>query len=249
MEGGNQEETKVLLRWLGSLLMNAWGSWEPTGPHELIGISARQIYDEVKATLESIRDKEGRAGTARFLFCGAPGVGKTTLANLLADWWTSNKWNVTTYDGVSVSIDTVVQIEREALGGSLFGRNRALIINECDLVTQGAQNKLLGVLERFPAGYVVFGTSNLKPVSQGVLDLKDASKKKKNEEWLVPRYASRYTQKAVKSPTIQEAAEHVSQLTGVPVEVCKNAAQKSAGDIRQTLTLIGEYESALETIK
>jgi replication-associated recombination protein RarA len=182
------------------------------------------------------------------LFCGAPGAGKTTLANMLAEWWIDHELHITTYDGVSVSIDTVEKIEKAAIGGSLYGKYMAVIINECDLVTQGAQNKLLGVLERLPAGHVVFGTSNLKPVTQGVLDLKDASKKKKAEEWLVPRYASRFVQKQIKSPTIQESASDVSKLTGVPVAVCEDAARKSAGDNRQLLALISEYETAYELV-
>lgn len=235
--------------------MTAWDSWVPTERDQLIGKEVRQTYDEVKHSLGKIRDKTGRAGTARFLFCGMPGSGKTTLCDLLADWWTDldvndkdiSKWNITTLDGVSVSIDTVVQIERDAQG-SIFGKYRVLIINECDLVTQGAQNKLLGVLERLPEGYVVFGTSNLKPVTQGVLDLKDASKKKKAEEWLVPRYASRFVQKAVKSPTIQEAASEVSKLTGVPLAVCEDAARKASGDNRQLLALISEYKTAYELV-
>jgi len=224
-----------------------WDSWIPPDRDHLIGESCRRTHDEVKHALTQIRDKEGRAGTARFLFCGAPGAGKTTLANMLAEWWADSKWNISTLDGVSVTTDIVVQIERDAQG-SIFGKYRALIINECDLVTQGAQNKLLGVLERLPAGYVVFGTSNLKPVAQGVLDLKDASKKKKSEEWLVPRYASRFVQKQIKSPTIQESASDVSKLTGVPVAVCEDAARKSAGDNRQLLALISEYETAYQLI-
>ena len=224
-----------------------WESFVPTERDHLIGESCRRTYDEVKHALSKIREQTGRAGTARFLFCGAPGAGKTTLANMLADWWADSEWNINTLDGVSVSIDTVVQIERDAQG-PIFGKYRALIINECDLVTQGAQNKLLGVLERLPEGYVVFGTSNLKPVTQGVLDLKDASKKKKSEEWLVPRYASRFVQKQIKSPTIQESASDVSKLTGVPVAVCEDAARKSAGDNRQLLALISEYETAYELV-
>jgi SpoVK/Ycf46/Vps4 family AAA+-type ATPase len=220
----------------------------PESPADLIGSSARQIYDEVRHSLTKVRNKDGRAGTARFLFTGNPGVGKTTIANMLADWWADSSWNVTTFDGISVSIDTVVQIERDSTG-SIWGKYRVLIINECDLVTEGAQNKLLGVLERLPAGYIVFGTSNLKPVAQGHLDLKDVSKKKKAEEWLVPRYASRFSQKAIKTPSIQEIASDVSKLTGAPVGVCEDAARKSAGDNRQTLDHIEEYQSVMELIK
>ena len=226
-----------------------WDSWVPTERDHLIGQSCREKYDEVKHALGKIRDKTGRAGTARFLFCGGSGAGKTSLCDMLADWWVDSEWNTTLLDGISVSIDTVLQIERDAQYLPLYGKYRALIINECDLVTRSAQNKLLGFLERLPQGYVVFGTSNLKPVTQGVLDLKQVSKKQKSEEWLVPRYASRFTQKVVKSPTIQEAAEDVSKLTGAPLAVCGNAARKASGDNRQLLSLIGEYETAYELIK
>ena len=227
--------------------MTAWESFVPTERDQLIGEGVRGVYDQTKHALSKIREQKGRAGTARFLFCGAPGAGKTTLANMLANWWADSEWNITTLDGVSVSMDIVVQIERDAQG-SIFGKYRVLIINECDLVTQGAQNKLLGVLERLPEGYVVFGTSNLKPVTQGVLDLKDASKKKKAEEWLVPRYASRFVQKQIKSPTIQESASEVSKLTGVPLAVCEDAARKASGDNRQLLALISEYKTAYELV-
>ena len=225
-----------------------WANFVPTERDHLIGDSTREIYDQVKHTLTRARDQKGAACTGRFLFCGTPGAGKTTLANLLASWWADSEWNINVFDGATVSIDTVVQIEQDSRG-SIFGKYRALIINECDLVTQGAQNKLLGFLERLPEGYVVFGTSNLKPVTQGVLDLKKVSKKQKTEEWLVPRYASRFTQKVVKTPTIQEAAEDVSKLTGAPLAVCENAARKASGDNRQLLSCIEEYETAFQLIK
>lgn len=223
-----------------------WSTWIPSERDELIGESARQIYDAVRHTLTKVRDRKGSACTGRFLFSGTPGCGKTTIANMLAEWWVDHELHISTYDGVSVSIDTVEKIEKRALSGSLWGKYSALIINECDLVTQGAQNKLLGFLERLPEGYVVFGTSNLKPVTQGVLDSKQVSKKQKSEEWLVPRYASRFVQYPVKTPTIQEAATDVSKLTGAPLAVCEIAARKASGDNRQLLTAIEQYESALE---
>lgn len=222
-----------------------WSTWVPSERDHLIGESARQIYDGVRHTLTKVRDQKGAACTGRFLFSGTPGCGKTTIANLLASWWADSEWNINVFDGSTVSIDTVLQIEEDSRG-SIFGKYRVLIINECDLVTQGAQNKLLGFLERLPEGYVVFGTSNLKPVTQGVLDLKQVSKKQKSEEWLVPRYASRFVQYPVKTPTIQEAATDVSKLTGAPLAVCEIAARKASGDNRQLLTAIEQYETALE---
>jgi len=125
------------------------------------------LYQEARPTkLSAVR---GNAGTLlaltaalaadpkdrahAFLFHGPSGCGKTTLARILAlEFGAIPQMTIYEYNAASTrGIDTIRDLERYANTGPLGkGKARAIILDECHMLTRDAQNALLKILEDIP---------------------------------------------------------------------------------------------------
>lgn len=87
-----------------------------------------------------------------WLFTGPPGTGKTTLSRLLASGFNCGPNSIIEIDAAT---NTGVDAMREALGSARyhgFGEqsNKAFIIDECHMLSKGAWNSMLKIVEEPP---------------------------------------------------------------------------------------------------
>jgi replication-associated recombination protein RarA len=93
--------------------------YTPSSPEEIIG-SAGQIAAELQRAVKDALEN-GNA-PIKVIFAGDPGVGKSTLANLLIKaLGVTSKWAVKRYSGADVSVETVRDIAQDLHYKDLFG--------------------------------------------------------------------------------------------------------------------------------
>ncbi len=119
--------------------------YRPTSLTEILG------QDHIVTSLESVLKK----GTARsFLFTGPSGCGKTTLARIIATEVGCTPANIIEIDaatrtGVDNVRDLIELTQYVPIGGK---SNRMIIMDECHMLSKGAWNALLKVVEEPPKG-------------------------------------------------------------------------------------------------
>lgn len=97
-----------------------------------------------------IKEDKVRQG---YLFCGAAGCGKTTVARIMA---TSLKADLVEIDAASNNgVDNVRELRENVKFKPLGHEKRVYIIDECHMLSSGAFNALLKVLEEPPA-HIIF---------------------------------------------------------------------------------------------
>ena len=95
-----------------------------------------------------------------FLAHGRPGLGKTTLANILAKR-ASHPLCISRFCGPDLNSDTIRQIGARFGTPPLYGGLYSIIVNEADKIPQLAQIRLLDLLDRLKElSLVMFFTSN-----------------------------------------------------------------------------------------
>lgn len=104
-----------------------------------------------------IRRPNYRGGA--FWIDGPSGVGKTSLAWLIARELSPNHWNIEEIDGDQCSVDRVRELAESLRYRPLGGGFRAVIVNESHAMTSRAVQAWLTLLERLPANVVILFTT------------------------------------------------------------------------------------------
>lgn len=109
-----------------------------------------------------------------FLFAGASGLGKTTLARIIARKFNCiNTTNVLEIDGSThTSIDDVRELQSSLKYGAI-GDNpiKFIIIDECHMLSKAAWNALLKITEEPPEHvFFIFCTTELNKVPKAIKD-------------------------------------------------------------------------------
>jgi DNA polymerase III delta prime subunit len=178
-----------------------------TSTKKLIG-PAGKLSDLFARTCED-------AVTVKLLLTGAPGTGKTSLANQIALSLTGEPFATESVNGRKCSIHVVAEWQRMTATSCMFGTGwRAFVVNEIDTCPADAQDLLLTFLDEMPANCAFIATSNLE------LDK------------LTPRFISRLERHEVGAPEPEEIAQHLHRDHGCPPLIAQQIAFLCGGNVR-----------------
>ena len=189
-------------------------NWRPQTAEDLIGqaglVARAQCRKAERLTAEA-------AATMKLLLYGPPGVGKTSVVELVALQLAGTPLAIEDYNGREVTVDVVRQWMTQLPYGSLFGDWSVKVVNEMDRCSREAQDLLLTYLDRLPPGRAFLGTSNLQ------LDL------------LTERFQTRFQAIKLLPPTTEDLAAFLVARWSVPTATATQIAVGSGGCVRAAL--------------
>jgi len=189
--------------------------FRPRTAGELIGDRTVKICRSLEAKVEGIKD---RGLPLRYLFYGTPGVGKTTIADILAAKLVDDPIAITSTNGANVNAEMVRQWMYDVHTSSLMSRWSVFVINEVDTMSRQAQILLLSWLDELPAYRAVFTTSNM------------------NLNNLEERFHSRFIAWEIKPPKPAEISEEITaKWKQLKPKQAEAIAIKSKGNVRAAL--------------
>ena len=89
----------------------------------------------------------------KLLISGAPGIGKTSLVNLIARTLASHPAAIEDVNGREVGLDVAREWTRSLAYASMFGPWSIKVVNELDRCSKDAQDMLLTYLDRMRPGH------------------------------------------------------------------------------------------------
>ena len=189
-------------------------NWRPACAEDLIGQARRVALAQTGKAMRLARDP---TATMKLLLYGPPGVGKTTVAELVARELTGTALGIESFNGKEVTVDAVRGWMETLPYGSLFSNWSVKIINELDRCSKDAQDILLTYLDKLPSGKGLIGTSNLQ------LDL------------LTERFQTRFQSIKLTAPGTEEIAEFLRAHWTVPRDAALRIAVGSGGCVRAAM--------------
>jgi len=195
-------------------------NWRPGAAEDLIG-QARRVA--LAQTSKAMRLAADPSATMKLLLYGPPGVGKTSVVELVALQLAGTTLSIEDYNGREVSVDLVREWMKQLPYGSLFGAWTVKIVNELDRCSREAQDLLLTYLDRLPPGRAFLGTSNLQ------LDL------------LTERFQTRFQAIKLLPPSTEELSAFLSAHWSVPLVTANQIAVGSGGCVRAALADLESY--------
>lgn len=199
-------------------------NWRPRLAEDLIGHAKRVATAQVVKAKRLAGDP---SATMKLLLYGPPGVGKTSMVELVAMQLAGTALAIEDYNGREVTVDVVRQWMTQLPYGNLFCAWSVKIFNELDRCSREAQDLLLTYLDRLPPGRAFLGTSNLQLDLQ--LDL------------LTERFQTRFQAIKLLPPSTEEQAEFLSTRWAVPAVTASQIAVGSGGCVRAALADLESY--------
>ena len=200
-------------------------NWKPASPDDLIG-QARRVAKAQVTKAQRLAGADPATASMKLLLYGPPGVGKTSVVEMVARELTGSPLAIEDFNGREVTVEVVREWMRGLAYGSLFSRWSVRIVNELDRCSKEAQDLLLTYLDRLPPGRALLGTSNLQ------LDL------------LTERFQTRFQAVKLLPPETEELADFLLARWPVPKQTAAQIAEGSGGCVRAALA---DLESWLDS--
>ena len=189
-------------------------NWRPLSADDLIGQARRVAATQIG---KAKRLRADPRATMKLLLYGPPGVGKTSVVELIARELTGSSLAVEDFNGREVTVEAVREWMRALPYGSLFSSWSVRIVNELDRCSREAQDLLLTYLDRLPPGRAFLGTSNLQ------LDL------------LTERFQTRFQAIKLLPPSTEELAAFITARWPAAKPIATQIAVGSGGCVRAAL--------------
>jgi replication-associated recombination protein RarA len=153
----------------------------------------------------------------KLLISGAPGIGKTSLVNLIARTLASHPAAIEDVNGKEVGLELAREWTRSLAYGSLFGSWSVKVVNELDRCSKDAQNMLLTHLDRMQPGHAFLGTTNLDIGS------------------LTERFQTRFQSVRLQPPENEALAAFLARRWGAPISITRQIAEGAKGNVRAAM--------------
>ena len=153
----------------------------------------------------------------KLLVSGAPGIGKTSLVNMLARTLAPCPAAIEDVNGREVGLDLAREWTRSLAYGSLFGPWSVKVVNELDRCSKDAQDMLLTFLDRLPPGHAFLGTTN-----QDIGNLTE-------------RFQTRFQSVRLQPPDNESLAAFLARRWSAPIAITRQIAEGSGGNVRAAL--------------
>ena len=186
----------------------------PSCPADFVG-QAGKVAEVLLRTAERLRTNPDQP--LKLLISGAPGIGKTSLVNLIARTLASHPAAIEDVNGREVGLDVAREWTRSLAYASMFGPWSIKVVNELDRCSKDAQDMLLTYLDRMRPGHAFLGTTNL--------DLSS----------LTERFQTRFQSVRLQPPENEALAAFLARRWGAPITITRQIAEGAKGNVRAAM--------------
>jgi len=186
----------------------------PSCPVDFVG-QAGKVAEVLLRKAERLRANPDQP--LKLLISGAPGIGKTSLVNLIARTLARHPAAIEDVNGREVGLDLARDWTRHLGYGSIFGSWSIKVVNELDRCSKDAQDLLLTYLDRMKPGQAFLGTTNLDLGS------------------LTERFQTRFQSVRLQAPENEVLAAFLARRWAVPIATTRMIAAGAAGNVRAAM--------------
>jgi len=186
----------------------------PSCPADFVG-QAGKVAEVLMRKAERLRTNPNQP--LKLLISGAPGIGKTSLVNLIARTLASHPAAIEDVNGREVGLDVAREWTRSLAYASMFGPWSIKVVNELDRCSKDAQDMLLTYLDRMKPGHAFLGTTNLDLTS------------------LTERFQTRFQSVRLQPPENESLAAFLARRWGAPITITRQIAEGAKGNVRAAM--------------
>ena len=186
----------------------------PACPADFVGHAAK-VAELLLRKATRLRDAPDQP--LKILISGSPGIGKTSIVNLIAKTLADHPSAIEDVNGRDLSLDMAREWTRNLAYGSLFGTWQVKVVNELDRCSKDVQDVLLTTLDRMRAGHAFLGTTNM--------DL----------DCLTERFQTRFLAVRLNAPDNAALAAFLAARWDAPLDITRQIADGSQGNVRAAL--------------
>jgi replication-associated recombination protein RarA len=186
----------------------------PSCPADFVG-QAGKVAEVLLRKAERLRMNPDQP--LKLLISGAPGIGKTSLVNLIARTLARHPAAIEDVNGREVGLDLARDWTRHLGYGSIFGSWSIKVVNELDRCSKDAQDLLLTYLDRMKPGQAFLGTTNLDLGS------------------LTERFQTRFQSVRLQAPENEVLAAFLARRWAVPITITRMIAEGAQGNVRAAM--------------